>query len=103
MQASASDSIFNGALNGTVEERRARIEQEESIARAERHRQLEAQRSMMSSAPERIRLWEKLHKLHLPRNADHKLLPIIARETDLTVLDIQHEQARRGKKTAITS
>ena len=100
MQHPVSDSAFNG----TVEERRARIEQEENAARAERHRQLEAQRSMLSPARERIRLWERLHKLHLPRDANHALLPIIARETDLTVIDIQQEQIRRDAyKPAISA
>ena len=100
MQRPASTSAHNGPLNGlgtgTVEERRAQIEHEETIARAERRRQLDAQRSNLSPARERINLWERLHALHLPRNASHKLLEVIARETELTVADIQQEQLRRN-------
>jgi len=102
MQNSTRNDVFAYASPSTVKERRAEIEQEEAVARAERNRQLEAQRSTLSTAGDRIRLWEKLHKLHLPRNANHALLPIIARETDLTVTDIQQEQSRRNAgKTAV--
>lgn len=94
-------TISIGLGNGTVAERRAQIEQEESVARAERQLQLHAQRSTLTPARERIQLWERLHKLHLPRNASHKLLPIIATETDLTLDDIHNEQRRRGAGKSI--
>ncbi|HEX2586470.1 MAG TPA: hypothetical protein VHL14_15205 [Steroidobacteraceae bacterium] len=92
--------VFNHANPASVKERRDLIKQEEAVVRAERNRQLEAQRSMSSPAGERIRLWEKLHKLHLPRNAEHKLLSIIATETGLNVTDIQREQMRRNASKA---
>lgn len=99
----SSTNAFPGLNNGSTEDRRAQIEHEEQLARSERLRQLEAQRSMMSPAGDRIRLWEKLHKLHLPRNANHKLLAIIARETDLSLDEIHREQLRRnaGKNTNV--
>ena len=96
MQHPASTNPFDGLGNGTVAERRAQIEHEESLLRAERELQLQAQRSTLNSARERIQLWEKLHKLHLPRNTSHKLLEIIARETELTLDDVHQEQLRRS-------
>lgn len=95
MSTQSPYDVFNHANPGTVKERRAEIEHEESLARAERNRQLEAQRSTLSTAGDRIRLWEKLHKLHLPRTENHALLAIIAKETGLEVIDIQREQRRR--------
>ncbi len=103
MQRPASTNALNGLGTGTVAERRAQIEHEESLLRAERRLQLEAQRSILSSASERIRLWERLHNLHLPHNADHKLLPTIAKETELTLADIHQEQIRRNTHKAIAA
>jgi len=98
----ASTNSINGLGNDTVAERRAQIEQAESIVRAERQMQLQAQRSILSTAHQRICLWEKLHRLHLPSNANHKLLAIIAKETELTLDDVQLEQSRRNaRKTAV--
>ncbi len=99
-----STQALIGLGNGTVAERRAQIEHEESLVRAERQLQLQAQRSTLSPARERIQLWEKLHKLHLPRNASHKLLAIIAKETELTLADVQHEQTlRNARKTSVVN
>jgi hypothetical protein len=94
-------NVFNGAKAETVAERRAQIEQTELLLRTERELQLRAQRSSLSTARERIQLWEKLHRLHLPRNANHKLLDLIARQTDLSLADVQHEQIRRNARTAV--
>jgi hypothetical protein len=46
-------------------------------------------------AQRRIRLWESVHGLHLPKSPHHQLLKLIARKTDLTVEQIREEQARR--------
>jgi len=80
---------------GSVAERRAQIEHEQALLFAERQRQLTEQRSALNSPQDRIRLWEQLHGLKLPRLPDHKLLSIIATQTDLTLDDLHDEQARR--------
>jgi hypothetical protein len=52
---------------------------------------------------ERIRIWERLHGLPLPRNPTHKLLNVIAAATDLQLEQVQEEQRLRrmaGKGTA---
>lgn len=82
-----------GALS--VAERRAQIEHEQELAQAERRQQVDAQRSVFSSPQERIRLWEQLHVLKLPYAADHKLLSVIAAQTELSIEDLHEEQARR--------
>jgi hypothetical protein len=43
----------------------------------------------------RIRLWESMHGLHLPKSSDHRLLELIAEKTDLTVEQVREEQLRR--------
>jgi len=92
----ATADVLIGMNSSSVAERRAKIEHEESLLRAERQVQLQAQRSTLNSAHERICLWEKLHRVHLPHNDNHKLLAVIAKETELTLADILHEQARRN-------
>ena len=91
-----SVNVFNNSGSGSVAERRAQIEQEESALRAERQLQLLEQRSTLNSAHQRICLWEKLHRLHLPSNVNHKLLAVIAKETELSLDDVHQEQARRN-------
>jgi hypothetical protein len=85
-----------GPLFGTAEERRAaviRADQEQAASRLER---LASQTSPLNDPEERIRIWEKLHDLRLPRSADHNLVRVIAEQTDLTVQLVQQEQRRRA-------
>jgi hypothetical protein len=81
---------------GSLADRRAQLEHEQQQRMAERQQQIALQSSPLSSAEERIRLWEKLHALALPRSPTHKLLRIIAAQTDLhleQVLAIQRHRA----------
>ena len=61
----------------------------------ERVRQLHLLSSPLYSPEERIRLWEKLHMLALPRASTHPLLSLIASVTALTLEQVQDEQRRR--------
>lgn len=77
---------------GSLADRRAQAEHEQQQRLIERRQQIALQSSPLSSAEERIRLWEKLHALALPRSPTHKLLRIIAEQTELSleqVLEIQ--------------
>lgn len=62
----------------------------------ERMRQLQLQTSSLHTPEERIRLWEKLHMLSLPRSSTHPLLSLIASQTALSLEQVQDEQRRRG-------
>ena len=73
--------VFIGLGGGSIAERRAKIEHEESLSLAERQLQLKEQ-----------------HRLHLPHAINHKLLEVIAKETELTLAAVQQEQARRNAK-----
>jgi hypothetical protein len=46
-------------------------------------------------AIERIRLWESIHRVPLPRRSDHALIGVIAVRTGLTVERVVAEQRRR--------
>ena len=81
---------------GSLADRRAQLEHEQQERIAERQQQIVLQSSPLSSAEDRIRLWEKLHALALPRSPTHKLLRLIAAQTDLNieqVLEIQRHRA----------
>jgi len=82
-------------------DRRAAALREEQERIALRHAQIEAQSSPHMTARERIGLWENLHALQLPRGAEHKLVRVIAKQTGLTVHDVQAEQLRRANPSGI--
>jgi hypothetical protein len=81
---------------GDVAERRAQIEQQNQERAAERQQQIALQSSPLSGPEERIRLWEKLHALNLPRSSKHKLLRVIAEQTKLSIQDVLDAQQRRA-------
>lgn len=85
---------YHGAVAdpGSLADRRAQAEHEQQQRLIERQQQIALQSSPLSSAEERVRLWEKLHALALPRSPTHKLLRIIADQTELSleqILEIQ--------------
>jgi hypothetical protein len=81
---------------GSLADRRAQVEHEQQQRLVERQQQIALQSSPLSSAEERIRLWEKLHELTLPRSPTHKLLRIIADQTELSLEQVLEIQRRRG-------
>jgi hypothetical protein len=81
---------------GGVVDRRAEVERQQQERAAERQQQIAAQSSELHAPEERIRLWEKLHALPLPRSATHKLLHVIAQQTRLSIQQVREEQQRRA-------
>jgi hypothetical protein len=72
---------------------RALREQLEDAERAQRERV--AQSSELNSPEMRIRAWERLHRLTLPRGSAHAVLDIVAKATRLTLEQVREEQQRR--------
>jgi hypothetical protein len=69
---------------------------------AERRRMdLAEQSSRLKSAEERIRIWERIHEVTLPRDPAHNLIDIIATNTGLTDADVRDEQQRRANLRAV--
>jgi hypothetical protein len=76
---------------------RARLMHQQAENAARRKVDLAAQSSRLNSAEERIRIWERLHEVHLPRDPAHRLVDIIAANTGLTDGDVREEQRRRAE------
>lgn len=88
-----SDASIFGA---NPQDGRAQAQRAAEQRAQERAEQLELQSSSLSTPEERIRLWEKLHMLSLPRASTHPLLSHIASQTALTLAQVQDEQRRRA-------
>ena len=88
---------FYGAVTdpGLLGDRRAQFAQEQQVRMLERQQQRALLSSPLRSADERIQLWERLHALALPSSPTHKLLSIIAQQTDMVLAQVLEVQQRR--------
>lgn len=96
---SAADT--GGGIFGSVSDRRAQVQREEQERAAERQRQIASQCSPLNEPQDRIRIWEQLHGLRLPLAATHKLVRVIAMQTELSVQQVHDEQLRRAGGTGL--
>lgn len=81
---------------------RARLAREHEERQQRKLEALAGQVSVVNTPSERIRIWEELHGLPLPRNPAHKLLRVIADATELQLEQVREVQrlrlsAARGK------
>ena len=83
-----------------IAERRARVRREQDERAAERQQQIALQSSPLRDPDERIRLWENLHALTLPRSSAHRLLQVIAAQTNLSIQEVRAVQQRRVARAA---
>jgi hypothetical protein len=75
---------------------RARLVHQQAEAAERRRLDLAEQSSRLKTAEERIRIWERIHEVVLPRDTAHNLVEIIAANTGLTEADVREEQQRRA-------
>jgi acyl-CoA reductase-like NAD-dependent aldehyde dehydrogenase len=75
---------------------RARLEHQQAASAERRKLDLAEQSSRLKTAEERIRIWERLHEVTLPRDPAHRLVDIIAANTGLTDAEVRDEQCRRA-------
>jgi hypothetical protein len=75
---------------------RARLVHAQAEAAERRRIDLAEQSSRLKTAEERIRIWERIHEVTLPRDPAHRLVEIIAANTGLTGADVRDEQQRRA-------
>jgi hypothetical protein len=80
--------------SGTDYRERMLMLQAEALER--RQQQLQEQASPLNSPADRIRIWERLHQLELPRDPAHRLIAVIAANTGLSVEDVLTEQQARA-------
>lgn len=79
---------------------RARLQHSQAEAAERRRLDLADQSSRLKTAEERIRIWERIHEVTLPRDPAHRLVEIIATNTGLTDADVRDEQQRRASARA---
>jgi len=75
---------------------RARLIHQQAENAERRRHDLAEQSSRLKTAEERIRIWERIHEIPLPRDSAHRLVEIIAANTGLTDSDVRDEQQRRA-------
>jgi hypothetical protein len=80
----------------TIADYRARIAHQQAEAARRRQEELEEQSSTLKTPDTRIRIWERLHEVGLPRDPAHRLVDIIAANTGLTVEEVRDEQRLRA-------
>ena len=70
----------------------------EHIEEAERAQRERIEQSCELNTPAiRIRAWERLHRLTLPRGPAHAVLDVVANATRLTLEQVREEQRRRSE------
>jgi hypothetical protein len=79
---------------------RDRLAQRQAEAVEVRRRELAEQTSDAHTAAARIRIWERLHQVALPRNPSHRVLRVIAASTGLTLEEVRAEQRQRTTPAA---
>jgi hypothetical protein len=83
-------------LGETNADYRERLSQLQAEALARRQEELREQSAPHNDPSARIKIWERLHQIELPRNPSHPLIAIIAANTGLGVGDVQAEQQLRA-------
>jgi hypothetical protein len=79
----------------TISDFRDRIAQRQAEAVETRRRELAEQASDAHTPAARIKIWERLHQIGLPRDPAHQVLSVIADHTGLTLEDVRAEQRQR--------
>ena len=75
---------------------KARLVHQQAEAAERRRVDLAEQSSQLRTAEERIRTWERIHEVNLPKDPTHRLVEIIATNTGLSGADVRDEQQRRA-------
>lgn len=89
-------SLTTGNSQRECRERAAEVKAEQD---AKRGLAIEEQSSARHPAADRIRLWEQLHGVRMPRQKSHAILAVIAADTRLTLDQVTEEQQHRLRAT----
>jgi hypothetical protein len=80
---------------------RARLEQMQFEAAARRDRALIDQRSPENSPEVRVRIWERLHQVRMPKDPAHPIMARIAEVTGLQLAEVLEVQRFRAQPTIV--
>lgn len=87
---------FAAAHGELTADYRVRIAREQAEAVEKRQQELIEQASERNSPEARVRIWERVHAVSLPRLTNHRLLQVVATQTGLTLDQVRDEQQRRA-------
>jgi hypothetical protein len=76
---------------------RARLVRQQAEIAERRRLDLVEQASVLNTPEARIRIWERLHGISLPRDPAHRLIGIVASGTGLTLDEVRAEQRHRSE------
>ncbi len=82
---------------------RARLERSQFEAAERRDRALIDQRAPDSSPAARVRVWEALHQVRLPKSPGHAILRHVAEQTQLPLEDVLEVQRQRAQPISTVS
>jgi hypothetical protein len=82
------------------EEYRNRVTRLQAEALERRQKELEEQASPQNDPPTRIRIWERIHEIELPRSPTHHLIGVIAADTGVSRNEVLAEQRKRASAPA---
>jgi hypothetical protein len=74
---------------------RARAERAAREAAERREQALVDQRSPDNTNEARVRIWERLHQVRMPKDPAHTILTLIAKQTGMKLADVQEVQRQR--------
>jgi hypothetical protein len=77
------------------DEFRARVLRQQEEQQERRQLDLAEQSSALNTPDARIRIWERLHEVRMPRDPAHSLMKVIASGTGLTLDQVHEEQRQR--------
>jgi hypothetical protein len=75
---------------------RARLERQQAEAAEKRERALTDQRSPQNTPEVRVRIWEQLHQVRMPKSPEHAILQVIAKQTGLDLSEVKAVQQLRA-------
>jgi len=75
---------------------RARAERAAREAAERREQALVDQRSSDNTNDARVRIWERLHQVTLPKDPAHPILALIAKQTGMPIADVRAVQMQRA-------
>jgi hypothetical protein len=84
----------------TTLDHRARLERAQLEAAERRVQSIADQRSPLNSHDQRVRAWERLHQVNLPKDPAHRVLRVVARQTGMALAEVQEVQRQRVQPPA---
>ena len=85
----------------TTLDHRARIERAQLEAAERRTQSIADQRSPSNSHDQRVRAWERLHQVSLPKDPAHRVLRVVAKQTGMALADVLEVQRLRVRPPGI--